>query len=126
MGSRTVVMEVIEAPPQRNDSSNAVTLFDRDLSGSDVRNNRGRRSRSEIRWHNARDKSSRLSSISRFDNKQERERRNKIEKENEILLRKILDCHHGVDRERTSGIPGLADKKEVAQHPGSNPNDARV
>ena len=52
----------------------------------------------QIRWHNARDKSSRLSSISRFDNKQERERRNKIEKENEILLRKILDCHHGVDR----------------------------
>ena len=46
--SRTVVMEVIEAPPQRNDSSNAVTLFDRDLSGTDVRNNRGRRSRSEV------------------------------------------------------------------------------
>ena len=41
-------MEVLEAPPQRNDSSNAVTLFDRDPSGTDVRNNRGRRSRSEV------------------------------------------------------------------------------
>ena len=30
--------------------------------------------------------------------KQEKERREKIERENEILLRKILDCHHGVDR----------------------------
>ena len=46
--SRTVVMEVLEAPPQRNDSSNAVTLFDRDPSGTDIRNNRGRRSRSEV------------------------------------------------------------------------------
>ena len=46
--SRTVVMEVLEAPPQRNDSSNTVTLFDRDSSGTDVRNNRGRRSRSEV------------------------------------------------------------------------------
>ena len=41
-------MEGLEAPPQRNDSSNAVTLFDRDPSGTDVRNNRGRRSRSEV------------------------------------------------------------------------------
>ena len=45
--SRTVVMEVLEAP-QRNDTSNAVTLFDRDPSGTDFRNNRGRRSRSEV------------------------------------------------------------------------------
>ena len=46
--SRAVVMEVLEAPPQRNDTSNAVTLFDRDPSGTDFRNNRGRRSRSEV------------------------------------------------------------------------------
>ena len=46
--SRTVVMEVLEAPPQRNDSSNAVALFDRDPSGTDARNNRDRRSRSEV------------------------------------------------------------------------------
>lgn len=36
--------------------------------------------------------------IFRFVSKQEKERREKIERENEILLRKILDCHHGVDR----------------------------
>ena len=41
-------MEVLEAPPQRNDSSNAVALFDRDPSGTDFRNKRGRRSRSEV------------------------------------------------------------------------------
>ena len=46
--SQAVVMEVLEAPPQRNDTSNAVTLFDRDPSGTDFRNNRGRRSRSEV------------------------------------------------------------------------------
>ena len=28
----------------------------------------------------------------------EREKRERIERENQILLRKILDCHHGVDR----------------------------
>ena len=47
----------------------------------------------------------RQSSLSRFVGSHERERRDKIERENQILLRKILDCHHGVDRERTSGIP---------------------
>lgn len=36
--------------------------------------------------------------ILRLTSKQEKGRRDKIEKENEILLRKILDCHHGVDR----------------------------
>ena len=34
-----------------------------------------------------------------------RERRDRIERDNQILLRKILDCHHGVDRDRTSNIP---------------------
>ena len=30
--------------------------------------------------------------------KVEREKRERIERENQILLRKILDCHHGIDR----------------------------
>ena len=47
----------------------------------------------------------RQSSLSRFVGSHERQRRDRIERENQILLRKILDCHHGVDRERTSGIP---------------------
>ena len=47
----------------------------------------------------------RQSSLSRFVGKHERERRDRIERDNQILLRKILDCHHGVDRDRTSNIP---------------------
>ena len=35
----------------------------------------------------------------------EREKRERIERENQILLQKILDCHIGQDRARTSGIP---------------------
>merc|ERR1712080_465952 len=34
----------------------------------------------------------------------------RIERENQILLRKILDCHHGVDRGRTSTIPRLPER----------------
>ena len=37
-------------------------------------------------------------SISRLGGREEREKREKIERENQLLLRKILDCHHGVDR----------------------------
>ena len=43
--------------------------------------------------------------MSRLSGKQEKDRRDQIERDNQILLRKILDCHHGHDRERTSGIP---------------------
>ncbi|XP_023342655.1 GATA zinc finger domain-containing protein 10 [Eurytemora carolleeae] len=56
----------------------------------------GRRSRSESR-------TGLLSS--RLESQVERERKVKIERENQLLLKKILDCHHGVDRRRTSSIP---------------------
>ena len=54
----------------------------------------------------------RQGSLSRFVGKHEREKRDKIERENQILLRKILDCHHGVDRDRTSVIPSPAEGQE--------------
>ena len=57
-----------------------------------------------MRW-GAGEAQRRWSSVSRLSGKPEKERREKIERDNQILLKKILDCHHGHDRERTSGIP---------------------
>ena len=55
----------------------------------------------------------RLSSLSRFVGSHERQKRDQIERENQILLRKILDCHHGVDRGRTSGIPSSGETSRL-------------
>ena len=43
--------------------------------------------------------------LSRSESRPEKERMAKIERENHILLQKILDCHLGLDRKRTSHIP---------------------
>ena len=63
-----------------------------------------RRSRSEVRW-TARRSGQRWSSTSRLNARPEKERLARIERENQILLQKILDCHLGYDRRRTSHIP---------------------
>ena len=76
----------------------------RGSSSPDERSRRPRRSRSEARWSGSQGER-RWSSVSRLSGKTEKDRRDKIERENQILLRKILDCHHGHDRGRTSGIP---------------------
>eukprot|EP00092_Neocalanus_flemingeri_P102139 GFUD01130622.1.p1 GENE.GFUD01130622.1~~GFUD01130622.1.p1 ORF type:complete len:179 (+),score=49.53 GFUD01130622.1:34-570(+) len=76
----------------------------RGSSSPDERSVRPRRSRSEARW-SGKQGERRWSSVSRLSGKEEKDRRDKIERENQILLRKILDCHHGHDRDRTSGIP---------------------
>ena len=55
----------------------------------------------------------RQSSLSRFVGSHERQKRDRIERENQILLRKILDCHHGLDRERTSGIPSTGETSRL-------------
>ena len=57
-----------------------------------------------MRWR-AGEGQRRWSSVSRLSGKPEKERRDRIERDNQILLKKILDCHNGHDRERTSGIP---------------------
>ena len=66
-----------------------------------------RRSRSEVRW-TPRRPGSRWRSVSRLNGRPEKERLAKIERENQILLQKILDCHLGYDRRRTSHIPRAA------------------
>ena len=76
----------------------------------------GRRSRSEVGrgwggWQQG--QGARWRSSSRGDRGQERDRREGIERENQILLRKILDCHQGVDRERTSAIPVRTATKQI-------------
>ena len=76
----------------------------RGSSSPEERRTRTTRSRSEVRWRGSQ-KQRRWSSVSRLSGKQEKDRRDQIERDNQILLRKILDCHHGHDRERTSGIP---------------------
>ena len=63
-----------------------------------------RRSRSEVRW-TARRPGQRWTSTSRLNTRPEKERLARIERENQILLQKILDCHLGYDRRRTSHIP---------------------
>lgn len=69
----------------------------------------------------------RQGSLSRFVGKHEREKRDKIERENQILLRKILDCHHGVDRDRTSVIPSPAEgQKNRRQEPRKTPQHLRT
>ena len=50
-------------------------------------------------------KGARQRSVSRLSQRPEKERMARIERENHILLQKILDCHLGVDRKRTSKIP---------------------
>ena len=91
----------------------------RDSSSPEERSTRTRvtRSRSEVRWRGSTG-GRRWSSVSRLSGKQERDRRDKIERDNQILLRKILDCHHGHDRQRTSAIPATGRRGQ--QDMGSN------
>ena len=79
----------------------------RGSSSPEERRTRTTRSRSEGRWRGSQGQR-RWSSVSRLSGKQEKDRRDQIERDNQILLSKILDCHHGHDRERTSGIPAGA------------------
>ena len=87
------------------------TLLDLTVSesGSDLASlqaGRRRRSRSEVRWTARRSQGGhRWTSASRLTARPERERLAKIERENQILLQKILDCHLGYDRRRTRHIP---------------------
>ena len=81
----------------------------RGSSSPEERRTRTTRSRSEGRWRGSQGQR-RWSSVSRLSGKQEKDRRDQIERDNQILLRKILDCHHGNDRERTSGIPAGANQ----------------
>ena len=67
-----------------------------------------------MRWGGGGGGGGRQSSLSRFVGSHERQKRDRIERENQILLRKILDCHHGVDRERTSGIPSTGEAPRLA------------
>ena len=78
------------------------------LSLSDGR----RRSRSEVRW-TPRRPGSRWRSVSRLNGRPEKERLARIERENQILLQKILDCHLGYDRRRTSHIPRAARSRQI-------------
>ena len=91
----------------------------RDSSSPEERSTRTRttRSRSEVRWRGSTGQR-RWSSVSRLSGKQEKDRRDKIERDNQILLRKILDCHHGHDRQRTSAIPATGRRGE--QDRGNN------
>ena len=72
----------------------------------------GRRSRSEVRW-TPRRPGSRWRSVSRLNGRPEKERLARIERENQILLQKILDCHLGYDRRRTSHIPRASRTQEI-------------
>ena len=71
-----------------------------------------RRSRSEVRW-TPRRPGSRWRSVSRLNGRPEKERLARIERENQILLQKILDCHLGYDRRRTSHIPRAPRTQEI-------------
>ena len=71
-----------------------------------------RRSRSEVRW-TPRRPGSRWRSVSRLNGRPEKERLARIERENQILLQKILDCHLGYDRRRTSHIPRVPRAQEM-------------
>ena len=71
-----------------------------------------RRSRSEVRW-TPRRPGSRWRSVSRLNGRPEKERLARIERENQILLQKILDCHLGYDRRRTSHIPRPPRSQEI-------------
>ena len=71
-----------------------------------------RRSRSEVRW-TPRRPGSRWRSVSRLNGRPEKERLARIERENQILLQKILDCHLGYDRRRTSHIPRASRAQEI-------------
>ena len=71
-----------------------------------------RRSRSEVRW-TPRRPGSRWRSVSRLNGRPEKERLARIERENQILLQKILDCHLGYDRRRTSHIPRAPRSQEI-------------
>ena len=111
------------------DSSDEETIDTTSPEDRRTTRTRTRRSSSDSRWSRER-VDRRLSSISRLRGKAEKDRRYKIERENQILLQKILDCHHGHDRERTSGIPrsggqrkagGLAE--EGAGHAGGKPGE---
>ena len=84
----------------------------RGSSSPEERRTRTTRSRSEVRWRGSQGQR-RWSSVSRLSGKQEKDKRDQIERDNQILLRKILDCHHGHDRERTSGIPATQGKGEA-------------
>ena len=68
----------------------------------------------------------RLSSLSRFVGSHERQKRDQIERENQILLRKILDCHHGLDRERTSGIPSTGEAPAKERESRKTPRHLRT
>ena len=64
--------------------------------------------------------------MSKLSGKQEKDRRDQIERDNQILLRKILDCHHGHDRERTSGIPSSGAKGEAEVRAIKIPRTGRI
>ena len=85
-------------------------------SDSDPVTDGRRRTRSEVRWSPRsprRPGGSRWRSVSRLTGRTEKERLARIERENQILLQKILDCHLGYDRRRTSHIPRAARSRQI-------------
>ena len=85
-------------------------------SDSDPVTDGRRRTRSEVRWSPRsprRRGGSRWRSVSRLTGRTEKERLARIERENQILLQKILDCHLGYDRRRTSHIPRAARSRQI-------------
>ena len=102
----------------RSEMSHYDSVLDWTLSESDsdpVTDGR-RRTRSEVRWSPRsprRRGGSRWRSVSRLTGRTEKERLARIERENQILLQKILDCHLGYDRRRTSHIPRAPRTQEI-------------
>ena len=95
----------------RYDSVLDWTLSESDSEKASLADGR-RRSRSEVRW-TPRRPGSRWRSVSRLNGRPEKERLARIERENQILLQKILDCHLGYDRRRTSHIPRAPRTQEI-------------
>lgn len=95
----------------RYDSVLDWTLSESDSEKASLADGR-RRSRSEVRW-TPRRPGSRWRSVSRLNGRPEKERLARIERENQILLQKILDCHLGYDRRRTSHIPRASRTQQI-------------